>query len=48
MIFSGGNMNDALLSLRGDDVDKFSKMLLTLLLGIEEAKGWLADRGAVL
>lgn len=47
-IFRGDNINDVLLSLRGDDVDQFSKMVLTMLLGVEEVKGWLVGRGGVL
>lgn len=45
--FEGHNV-DEVLSLHGGDVDKFSKMLLTLMMGIEETKAWLSDRGGEL
>lgn len=30
----------------GDDIDEFGRMLLTVAMGIEEAKGWLAAKGS--
>ncbi|KAL1862510.1 hypothetical protein VTK73DRAFT_6768 [Phialemonium thermophilum] len=32
----------------GDDIDDFGKILLTTVLGVDQAKGWLAVRGATL
>jgi len=47
-VWNGGNLYEGLLSLEGGDVDTFSKMLLTVALGIEQARGWLVGRGGSL
>ena len=33
---------------RGDDIDLFGKILITAMMGIDEAKGWLLIRGGSL
>jgi hypothetical protein len=33
---------------KSDDIDEFGKIFLTTLMGIDEAKGWLALRGVML
>lgn len=38
------NLRDA----RADDVDAFGRILLTALMGIDEAKGWFLTRGGSL
>lgn len=37
-----------LANARGDDIETFGKMLLTVSMGVEEARAWLALKGAAL
>ena len=39
---------DALAEAEADDIDVYGRMLLTPLLGIDEAKGWFLSQGGVL
>lgn len=41
-------MVDVVLDARPDDIEMFGRMLLTTMMGIDEAKGWLHSRGGSL
>lgn len=42
---NGDSFNAALGKARAEDVDVFSKMVLSSFLGIDEARGWLMSTG---
>ncbi len=42
------SIKEAIGDARGDDIDLFGKILITAMMGIDEAKGWLLIRGGSL
>ena len=42
------NLTAVIDDAKSDDIDDFGKICLTALMGLDEAKGWLAMRGIML
>lgn len=48
LVVADMNFNEVYEEARADDVDAFGKMMLTTLMGIDEAEGWFAAKGGSL
>ncbi|KAK3324041.1 hypothetical protein B0T19DRAFT_427564 [Cercophora scortea] len=42
------SLNDTFRDAKGDDIDVYGKMIITVIIGIEETKDWLLTRGGEL
>jgi hypothetical protein len=42
------SFNEILQHASGDDIEAFGKILLTTIMGIDDAKGWLLSKGSSL
>lgn len=47
-VVTNADFSEVLGNAKADDIDKFGKIFITALLGIDEAKGWLYTRGTTL